>query len=60
MVLKILFFIKINATWIILLLPFVARYFGVICFLREPLAEKKLIAERAEVDYCEVNSTGKK
>ena len=36
-------FIKINATWIVHRLPFVARYFGVICLLREPVAGKKFI-----------------
>jgi hypothetical protein len=28
--------------------------------LRRHIAEKKLIAERAKVDYCEANSTRKK
>jgi len=48
-------FIKVNATWIILLLSFVARYFGVICLLREPVAEKKFSCERAEAECCEAS-----
>jgi len=32
-----------------------AADFGVICFLREPVAEKKFSCERAEAECCETS-----
>jgi len=58
----VLFFIKINATWITLLLSFVARYFGVIFLklafkVRGQVVENKPVVERAEAECCEASLT---